>query len=583
MATSRQTRRKSKGERAKQKAEAGGVPLEEIRRVAREEFGYDALRPGQEQVIRLALEGHDTLSVMPTGSGKSAIYQIVALFMDGPTVIVSPLIALQKDQLESIQERELAPAALVNSTLRVGERRQAFERLRTGELEYLFVAPEQLANEETLEEVRAAKPSLFVVDEAHCISEWGHDFRPEYGRLGRAVETLGHPRVIALTATAAPKAREDIVSRLSMRNVRTVVWGFDRPNIWLGVEPCPDEETKHRVLLDRVKDLPKPGIVYVATQNAAQQIAADLAEQGVKVVHYHGGMKKDERGAAQDAFMTDEAEVVVATNAFGMGVDKPNVRFVIHYDISESLDAYYQEVGRAGRDGEPARAILLYRPEDLGIRKAMATPAKLTEKQVIQVAEAVQGRNDPVPLKELKEELGTHEGVTPGKVAAALGRLEDAGVVEIRPGGEVVTTADEFDAAAAAEEAVRAQELHRQYRQGRVDLIKDYAETRDCRRRYLLNYFGETATDACGYCDNCEAGVVEKYEAADEKLPFPLKSRVVHKKYGEGTVMRYDADKVEILFEGEGLKSLVTEFVIENKLVEPAPSSSPLPPGRGLG
>jgi ATP-dependent DNA helicase RecQ len=263
--------------------------------------------------------------------------------------------------------------------------------------------------------------------------------------------------------------------------------------------------------------------------------------------------------------MTDAADVVVATNAFGMGVDKPNVRFVVHYDISESLDAYYQEVGRAGRDGEPARAILLYRPEDVGLRKAMASPAKLTEKQVEEVAEAVAGRIDPVAIKQLKEE----SNVSPGKVAAALVRLEEAGVVEFLPGGEMAPTAPDTDVAAAAGEAVREQELFRQYRQGRVELIKDYAETKDCRRRYLLNYFGETPGGACGHCDNCEAGVVQKQEAAEEHLPFAIKSRVRHKKYGEGTVMRYEEvdAKVVVLFEEEGLKSLVVAFVIENGLL----------------
>jgi ATP-dependent DNA helicase RecQ len=544
---------------------SGGADAADIRRVAREKFGYDNLRPGQEHVIRLILDKRDTLSVMPTGSGKSAIYQIAGLKIGGPTVVVSPLIALQKDQLEYIQEQDLAEAAVVNSMLRAGERREAFEKLEDGELEYLFLAPEQLANEQTMEKLKASPPSLFVVDEAHCISEWGHSFRPEYARLGTVIEALGHPTVLALTATAAPKVREDILERLGMRHAQVVVWGFDRPNIWMGVEPCPDESTKHRVLLQRVTDEHKPMIVYVATQAHAEQLAADLNEQGIKAAFYHGGMKKGERDAAQDAFMGNAVEVVVATNAFGMGVDKANVRTVIHYDISESVDSYYQEIGRSGRDGEPARAILLYRPEDLGMRRALAAGGKLTEQQVSEVAELVAGRDDPLAVKDLKEQTD----VPPGKVTAALGRLEDAGVVELRPGGEVATVAEKIDVDAVAEEAAREHELYRQYRQARVELIKDYAETRDCRRRYLLNYFGETSeARACGNCDNCDAGTVEKEEAKNEKLPFALKSRVKHQKYGQGTVMKYEADKIVVLFEEQGVKSLVTEFVVENGLLE---------------
>ncbi len=238
----------------------------------------------------------------------------------------------------------------MNSTQSVGERREAFEKLEDGDLEYLFLAPEQFANAETMEKLKANPPSLFVIDEAHCISEWGHDFRPEYARLGNVIESLGHPTVLALTATAAPRVREDIVARLGMRDPRTVVWGFDRPNIWLGVAACPDEATKHRLLLGRVKDFAKPGIVYVATQAATEELCRDLREQvNVNAVFYHGGMKKDDRNAAQDAFMTGEADVVVATNAFGMGVDKADVRFVIHYDIPESVDSYFQEVGRSRR------------------------------------------------------------------------------------------------------------------------------------------------------------------------------------------------------------------------------------------
>jgi ATP-dependent DNA helicase RecQ len=538
----------------------------EALRVAREKFGYEDLRPGQEEVIQLVLEGRDTLSVMPTGSGKSAIYQIAGLLVGGPTVIVSPLIALQKDQIEFIQERGLAGAAVVNSMQRVGERREAFDDFGAGDVEYLFLAPEQFNNEETLARVTANKPSLFVVDEAHCVSEWGHDFRPDYARLGKVIAKLGRPPILALTATASPRVREEIVAKLGMNDPKTVVWGFDRPNIWLGVEQCPDAETKRRLLLQRVQDAAKPGIVYVATQNAAEEICRDLREgANVNAVFYHGGMKKPDRDAAQDAFMLDEADVVVATNAFGMGVDKPNVRFVIHYDISESLDAYYQEVGRCGRDGQPARATLLYRPEDLGFRKAMAAGGKLSEKVVQDVAEAVQALNEPVAIRALKEQTDAPAG----KVAMAIHRLEEAGVVEILPGGNVTTVDDVIDVESAVEDVVRDNEQHREYRRARVELIKDYAETKDCRRRYLLNYFGETALEPCGYCDNCEAGTVARHEAADEKLPFPLKSRVKHAKWGEGTVMRYDDDKVVVLFEDAGMKEMVTAFVLEKRLLMP--------------
>jgi ATP-dependent DNA helicase RecQ len=544
-------------------AKGSAADAKKIRQIARQRFGYDALRSGQEEAIRLALDGHDVLSVMPTGSGKSAIYQIAALLIDGPTVVISPLIALQKDQVGSIETQELPEAAVLNSTLKVSERRQTLERLEGGKLEFLFLSPEQLANEETFNHLKANKPSLFVVDEAHCVSEWGHDFRPEYCRLGTAIDALGHPRVIALTATASPAVREEIVERLNMRNPRTVVWGFDRPNIWLGVETCPDESTKNRVLLDRVRDMEKPAIVYVATHRHAEEIAQRLRDENINAASYHGGMKKADRDAAQDAFMAGRTDVIVATNAFGMGVDKADVRTIIHYDISESIDEYYQEVGRAGRDGKPSRAILLYRPEDVGMRRAQAAGGKLSETQVEQVVEAVSDRRTPVDAKDLHEATDLPRG----KVKQAISRLEDVGAVKILPGGEVLPAKRKIDATEVAEEVVHDHEMYRKFRVGRVELMKDYAQTRDCRRRYILNYFGEPFPDPCGHCDSCETGTVEKQDVQNARVPFPLKSRVNHKKYGEGIVMAYETDKIVVLFDTEGSKSLVTDFVLEHDLL----------------
>src|SRR4051812_36296523 len=304
---------------------------------------------------------------MSTGYGKSAIYQIAALLIPGSTVVVSPLLALQTEQIEELDETAAAGgAAGVNSLVSESQRREALDELEHDELEFLFMAPEQLSNKEVLAEVAAAKPSLFVVDEAHCISEWGHDFRPDYLKLGAVAEAVGRPPILALTATASPPVREEILERLEMPDADVLVRGFDRPNIWLGVERFHEGHAKRRALIERVREEPKPGIVYAATRKLAEEVAEELREAGVNAEHYHGGMHKHERLESQERLMADDVEVIVATTAFGMGVDKANVRFVFHSEPSDSVDSYYQELGRAGRDGEPARAILFHRAEDLG-------------------------------------------------------------------------------------------------------------------------------------------------------------------------------------------------------------------------
>lgn len=533
-----------------------------IRRTARTTFDYTSLRPGQEEAIQSVVRGRDTLAIMPTGSGKSAIYQVAGQLLEGPTLVVSPLIALQRDQVESIQQQQAGGAALVNSAMRTSERREVFERLAEQGLEFLFLAPEQLSNDEVLERVRAAQPSLFVVDEAHCISEWGHDFRPDYLRLGAVIERLGHPTVLALTATAAPPVREEIVAKLGMREPLVVARGFDRPNIWLGVERFQSEADKRRALLERVAGAELPGIIYVATRQQAEDLAAALREAGQSAAHYHAGMGPRQREQTQSAFMADELDIIVATTAFGMGVDKPNVRFVYHYAINDSVDAYYQEIGRGGRDGQPAEAILFYCPEDLNLRRFFAGGGQVDADQVEQVARAIRAHAGPLDPRLLLEQTGLSQS----KLATALHRLEDIGAVELLPSGEVRAVDGGLPADDIAEAAVQAQERHRQHRRSRIEMVRGYAELRDCRRAYLLNYFGEAFDGPCGNCDICDAGLSVARDSAN--VPFPLNSRVSHRTWASGAVMRYEGDKIVVLFDSVGYKTLALDLVLEQGLLE---------------
>jgi ATP-dependent DNA helicase RecQ len=538
---------------------------DDIQRLARERLGFDRLRPGQLESIASVVGGRDTLCVMSTGSGKSAIYQLAGMIIDGATVVVSPLIALQRDQMESVDERTSGVAAVtLNSTLSDDAREEVLDDVEDNAVEFVLLAPEQLANDEVMARLRDSDVSLFVVDEAHCVSQWGHDFRPDYLRVGPAIEALGHPVVLALTATAAPRVREEIVEVLGMRDPNVVVKGFDRPNIRLAVERFHDAARKHRAVVERVVEASQagrtPGIVYCATKRAAEELAEELREGGVRAAYYHGGLSAREREARQQAFMdSGELDVMVATIAFGMGIDKPDIRFVFHHDVSESIDSLYQEIGRAGRDGEPADAVLFFRPEDLGLRRFFAS-GRVKDDEILQVAQALVARHEPVPPPTLAEELPLSDT----KLATAVHHLVDAGFAEVRD-GELLARRD-ADLAEAVEHAGEAEEHREAFDRSRVEMVRAYADTDGCRRAFLLGYFGEPYDPPCGNCDVCERqGDAPAAEAGD--APFAVGDRVVHDTWGAGTVGQLAEGKLTVVFDTVGYKTLDADLVVERELL----------------
>ncbi|MFN8215435.1 MAG: RecQ family ATP-dependent DNA helicase [Solirubrobacterales bacterium] len=534
-----------------------------IAAVARETLGFERLRPGQRQAVEAVLAGRDTLAVMATGYGKSAIYQLAGELLDGPTIVVSPLIALQRDQVEAIEETAPGEAAELNSTVSESRRRRLVEALRSGRREFVLLAPEQLAKPEVLAELRAAKPSLLVVDEAHCISEWGHDFRPDYLQLGAFAERLGRPTLLALTATASPPVRREIVERLGMRDPAVFVRGFDRPNLHLAVRRFSEAEARQEALIGAVAAAAKPGIVYIATRRASEELAAALRAAGVGAEAYHAGLGSRRRGELQDRFMADGVEAMVATTAFGMGIDKANVRFVHHAGLSDSVDSYYQEVGRAGRDGEPAAACVFYRPEDQAIRRFLGAAAGIDGEQLERVGRAIEAVGEADPA-----ELGERLELSRSRVLEALTRLEEAGWLEISAAGDVVPSA----AGPRLEEAIaagaRASDEHREFERSRLEMMRSYAEFRGCRRDFVLGYFGEEHEPPCGNCDNCDAGL--SAAAATRERPYEVGAAVVHAEWGGGEVQRYDGDRVVVLFDSVGYRTLDLGLIAAGNLLREA-------------
>src|SRR3954468_14409930 len=473
-------------------------------------FGFPAFRPGQADAVGAALADRDVLVVMPTGSGKSLCYQLPARMRTDLTLVVSPLVSLMQDQVEALERVAPGRVALVNAQRDAAANRRSVEQAVAGHVRLLYVAPERFSSPGFLERLRRAEIGLFVVDEAHCVSQWGHDFRPDYFRLADAARWLGAKSIVASTATATPQGAAGLVTRLGLRDPVRVATGFDRPNLSFAVIPCATKEAGHRGISQVLADPEaRPAIVYAGTRNECDKLATRLGrELGVRVETYHAGLARELRAEAQRRFMSGESQVVVATNAFGMGVDKADVRTVCHESVPGSLEAYYQEAGRAGRDGKPARCLLFASSRDKGLHVFFIERSTVEEGAIATIAKRVLGRAVNGRFAVGLDELRSVSGIDDDGVRAIVGHLARAGVIQPAPSppdlacGRVIGAWDGRALAAcrtSAREGTKAR--WRQYRS-----VWAWVEGSTCRRLGILRHFGDhsepRAEGPC--CDVCD-------------------------------------------------------------------------------
>jgi len=481
--------------------------LEHARIVLKEVFGFEEFLDGQQSVIADILSGRDGSVVMPTGGGKSLCYQLPALCRQGVTLVVSPLIALMKDQVDALQEKGVA-VALINSTLTWAEQRERLEGMKKGSYRLVYIAPERFRSDAFMDALKEVPIEMVAVDEAHCLSQWGHDFRPDYLKLGRVLERLGRPQCVALTATATPIVREDITAVLKLREPFERISGFERPNLSFHITPVEKVAQKYARLKEVLSEH-KTGIVYCATRKKVEEVAETLHSWGMSCIAYHGGMTDQERERTQNTFISKEADIAVATNAFGMGIDRSDVRFVVHFEIPGSIEAYYQEAGRAGRDGEASVCELFFNYADTRTQEFFiegVNPGARLIRDVYQffLNDADENYESLRTLDEVKESIGAKNGMSVGAALGVLARgrwIERFDVSRSRIRGTRLLRPEVLASDLILDE--QAIELKEKRDREKLEKMVQLCYSHTCRQQWVLEYFGETQAPLCGSCDIC--------------------------------------------------------------------------------